>query len=259
MVVKGPPKDKKAAVEGIFESAKQHGAAQGTAEDLARARGDQPPGVAAFTGSVRTLDGRNDTVGAPPAQRSGPSAHTISFYSNGVFTVDEGPARGIADPENQEFMQSISKGECPAELEPEDRNTPVEVNLVRVEHEYQPPAEPRFNSFQGTGRKLTADEGGASSSAAAAAQAAPAGEWGGIDESQPSTSLQIRLADGSRMVAKFNLTHTVGDIRRFIRAARPDITGPYQLMTAFPSQPLADDAATIEGAGLKNAVVIQKQ
>lgn len=38
--------------------------------------------------------------------------------------------------------------------------------------------------------------------------------WEGPDESQPTTSIQLRLADGSRMVAKFNLTHTVADIRR---------------------------------------------
>ncbi len=35
--------------------------------------------------------------------------------------------------------------------------------------------------------------------------------------------------------------------------------GTYQLMTAFPSQPLADDSKTLAAAGLKNAVVIQKQ
>lgn len=30
------------------------------------------------------------------------------------------------------------------------------------------------------------------------------------------TSLQLRLHDGTRLVAKFNHTHTVGDIRQFI-------------------------------------------
>jgi hypothetical protein len=47
-----------------------------------------------------------------------------------------------------------------------------------------------------------------------------AGEWEGVDESKPTTSLQLRLADGSRMVARFNTTHTVGDIRRFIHVSR---------------------------------------
>lgn len=34
----------------------------------------------------------------------------------------------------------------------------------------------------------------------------------------PTTSIQIRLADGSRLVGTFNHNHTVGDIRRYIIA-----------------------------------------
>lgn len=37
-----------------------------------------------------------------------------------------------------------------------------------------------------------------------------------LDSTQPSTSVQIRLADGTRLVSKFNHTHTVNDIRQFI-------------------------------------------
>jgi UBX domain-containing protein 1 len=59
-------------------------------------------------------------------------------------------------------------------------------------------------------------------------------------------------------VARFNLTHTVGDVRRFIRASRPDMPQSYNLITAFPQAQLKDDSATIGGAGLANAVIIQK-
>lgn len=34
----------------------------------------------------------------------------------------------------------------------------------------------------------------------------------------PITSVHIRLADGTRLVAKFNHSHTVADIRRYIIA-----------------------------------------
>lgn len=34
----------------------------------------------------------------------------------------------------------------------------------------------------------------------------------------PTTSLQIRLVDGTRLVATFNQSHTIGDIRRYIIA-----------------------------------------
>jgi len=57
----------------------------------------------------------------------------------------------------------------------------------------------RVTAFQGTGQTLGGG-GGASTSAAAAAPASSTTEWAGVDESQPTTSLQLRLADGSRMV-----------------------------------------------------------
>ena len=59
-------------------------------------------------------------------------------------------------------------------------------------------------------------------------------------------------------VVQFNCNHTVADIRRFIAASRPELTSEYSLMTAFPSVALKDNTASLEGAGLLNAVVIQK-
>ena len=46
----------------------------------------------------------------------------------------------------------------------------------------------------------------------------PAGPPVAVDDSQPVTKLQIKLADGTRMVARFNHTHTIADVRRFINA-----------------------------------------
>lgn len=37
-----------------------------------------------------------------------------------------------------------------------------------------------------------------------------------VDQSQPHTMIQIRLADGSRLSGHFNLSHTVGDIRNYV-------------------------------------------
>lgn len=84
--------------------------------------------------------------------------------------------------------------------------------------------------------------------------------WAGVDESEPATSIQLRLADGSRMVARFNLTHTVSDIRQFIKASRPDMAQGYALqMAGFPPKQLTSDSDTIKDAGLEGSVIIQKQ
>lgn len=99
---------------------------------------------------------------------------------------------------------------------------------------------------------------------ASSPQAPPASSsstpWAGVDESQPATSIQLRLADGSRMVARFNLTHTVASIREFIKASRPDMQQGYALqMAGFPPKQLTDDSASVKDAGLEGAVIIQKQ
>jgi hypothetical protein len=71
--------------------------------------------------------------------------------------------------------------------------------------------------------------------------------------------LQLRLLDGTRMVARFNTKHTVADIPGVIDAARRASFGNYQLQTmGFPPVKLTNLKQTIEGAGLLNAVVIQK-
>lgn len=49
-----------------------------------------------------------------------------------------------------------------------------------------------------------------------------------LDTSKPTTTLQIRLADGSVVKAQFNLSHTVADLRRYI-ITYPFITKYFQL------------------------------
>lgn len=80
------------------------------------------------------------------------------------------------------------------------------------------------------------------------------------------------------MVCRMNLTHTIRDIRNFINAyvrgallrdqhcnlfpslrSRPEnLTRAYTIATTFPNRVLEDDMQTIEAAGLKNSVVVQR-
>lgn len=71
-------------------------------------------------------------------------------------------------------------------------------------------------------------------------------------------SLQIRLADGSRLVGQFNHSHTVADVRQFILAARPQYEmASFNLLSSYPSKVL-DNAQSLEEAGLLNAAIMQK-
>ena len=331
-VVKGHPKDKKKKKKNeeggvvpsdpgaLFDAARAAGAQDGRAEDLpggggggggAGAGGSGGGGGGVFSGTGRTLAGGGaaapSAAAAAPSSDAGapapaapppkPISHVIAFYDNGIFTVDDGPGREMQDPANREFLDAISAGRCPAELEPEappsgagnGEPIPISVNLVRKAGDYVKPA---YVAFGGQGRTLAGGGGGgggeeakgkepagggsvsgkgkepagsaAAAAAAAASTATPAAgmtTWQGVDESQPSTSLQIRLRDGSRLVARFNLSHTVADIKKFIAAAKPgEGSGSgYSLSSmGFPPKKLEDEAATIEEAGLANAVVVQK-
>ncbi|CAI5974833.1 unnamed protein product [Closterium sp. NIES-64] len=281
-------------VDDIFARAQQQGARQGTSADLdagAGAGGGARRDAGAFSGVGRTLggpggEGAGGGAGAEAVtgQGQGQEAmageggrrvvrHTVTFYLNG-FTVDEGPLRQLQDPANAAFLKSIlERGECPRELQSADPNEDVELNLLRNNSQWTPPPEPKYVAFSGQGRTL-GDAAAASDAQAppqppaAAAPAAtgptnPQAPAGGlqVDESQPVTSIQVRLADGTRLVARFNHAHTVAHIRAFIDAARPGGSAGrrYSLQTmGFPPKRLEDESQTIAAAGLVNSVIVQR-
>ena len=283
------PKKKPTRVEDILDGARAAGAVDGTAEDL-HPSGSNAAGArrTAFSGSGRTLggNGRESTAvgvptdaspaegGAPPgATAPTPTSRVITFWTNG-FTIDEsGELRRYDDPANAPFMQAVANGQCPPELAPQDRNQPININLVRKETEYEPPPEPKYRAFQGSGRTLGGssssgpssdaaaggvDAGPSSDAAAAAGADAGASAWS-VDEGAPTTSIQLRLRDGSRVVGRFNLTHTVADVRAFIASASPaNASGTYSLqLSGFPPRRLEDEAQAV-GDGLANSVIIQR-
>lgn len=99
---------------------------------------------------------------------------------------------------------------------------PVDLQIANKRNEdYTPPPQPI--AFRGSGNRLGAPVPAATSSSPQAGPSAslptsPPRTAFEVDQTQPTTNVQIRFADGSKMVAKMNLTHTVGDIRGIINA-----------------------------------------
>lgn len=251
MLVQDPSKGND--VDAIFSQARQLGAVERPLDQL-----QEPPRSTSFTGTGRLLSGE-------PAQSTNqqPEAvvHNIVFWSNG-FTVNDGPLRRLDDPENASFLESIKKSECPKELEPADRRSSVNVNLIR-RNEKCPEPEKQHVPFQGVGRTLGSSSTSVAPDPAAAStppNTAPTPFAGlVVDQSLPSTSIQLRLADGTRMISHFNYHHTISHVRAFIDASRAGAQQNYQLqMMGFPPKVLTDETQTIEQAGLANSVVIQK-
>ncbi|XP_032235024.2 NSFL1 cofactor p47 isoform X2 [Nematostella vectensis] len=222
----GPPRKKQNAddiTQNIFEEAKRHGA-----EEVSDEPGPSQPCPQVFRGAGYRLGDTEGGVARPqpgtvPMTQDQPSQDTevaLRFWSNG-FSVDDGELRSFDDPENEDFLASVKKGEIPRELLRLSRGGEVHVNLEDHRHEEYVPQKKKMTAFAGEGRKLGSPVpevkfNEEKKRATAAANQAP--KPFNIDQSQPTTSIQIRLADGTRMVSKFNHTHTVADIRGFITA-----------------------------------------
>lgn len=79
-----------------------------------------------------------------------------------------------------------------------------------------------------------------------------------IDPSLPQTTIQLRLADGTRLVTQFNLSSTMEDMYAFIARARPTQGREFVLQTIFPTRVLEKSAKTVEQEGLKAGTVVMR-
>lgn len=288
--VLGPPKKNpiKDYVSEIFRSAQESGAEvvdphSRHASQPGSSRGGGGGHMYGGSGYRLGMTDTDHTVLPAPVvapSRPQPEVIIIKLWSNGL-SINDGPLRPYDEPENQSFLNSIKKGEIPTELR-KHGNAPVHVDLEdHRKEEYRAPKR-NVSMFSGEGNKLgnpaptvTGSQPSSvatSPTAAAATATAPATspnenavnekkatEALKLDEGQPITMIQIRLADGSRVAGRFNHTHTVEDIRQFISVARPIYaTQRFNLLTTFPSKELADGSVNVKDAGLLNAAVLQR-
>lgn len=167
------------------------------------------------------------------------------------------------DPANREILQAIESGRAPLSLMNVEPGQPADVNVFkRLEEDYVAPKK-KFVPFSGQGQRLGSVTPGEPSRAAAPAPATatfqPTAPSVNVDTSAPSTSIQIRLADGTRLVSRFNHHHTVGDLYSFVNASSvASRNRDYVLQTTFPNKELKDHGQNVKDAGLINAVVVQK-
>ncbi|GAA5971694.1 hypothetical protein JCM21900_003426 [Sporobolomyces salmonicolor] len=256
----------------------------------------RPSRASVFSGSAHTLgsDEMPSTYIPDPSKSSHPdepeeeeeeddeevAVRTLTFWQDG-FSVEDGEL--LKYEENQELLAAIQSGRAPLSLLKVRHDQPVELRIAKRMSEKwvrQPP--PPAGPFAGHGNRLGSESpfpAGASTSFAPPSSSSMPGAMPGqpekekagaaalspdqvgfeVDRSAPTTQVQIRLRDGERMVATFNHSHTVGDIRRYINASRPgEGARPYALQTTFPSRDLADDAASLKDAGLLGSVVVQR-
>ncbi|KAF8632704.1 hypothetical protein AX15_001728 [Amanita polypyramis BW_CC] len=218
-----------------------------------------------------------DPDASAPEQEETAVRH-ITFWRDG-FTVEDGEFMRYDDPANAQILSEINAGRAPPSILNVHPGQPVELRVAKRTNEDYVPPRTQARAFGGTGHRLGAPVPtftGASSSSQTSAMpgsfpsSSPSGARSSedresmstrfeVDQTKPMTSIQLRLADGTRMVCRMNLTHTVQDIRNFINASRPEnLTRPYIIGTTFPNRNLEDNAQTIKSAGLANSVIVQR-
>jgi UBX domain-containing protein 1 len=133
----------------------------------------------------------------------------------------------------------------------------VDVQLNTHEEPYKQPPKV-YKPFGGGGQRLGSPTPGSpsrssavpapgpSSLATSSSNAAPSTPEVAIDLAVPTISLRIQLADGTRLPARFNITHTIGDIYDFIDRASPTTGGrEWVVATTFPNKEHTDKSLVL--------------
>ncbi|KAM8810323.1 LOW QUALITY PROTEIN: UBX domain-containing protein 2A [Eudromia elegans] len=198
----------------------------------------------------------------PPATVKNQVDIIIKLWKNG-FTVNDGELRSYADVANQQFLDSVKKGELPFELRKIFDKEEVDVKVEDKKDElYLLSKKPLFHPFSGHGYRLGSATPRIISEETDDHQEADSKRplpFVPVNDLEPVTSIQIWLADGKRIVQKFNVSHRISHIRDFItnyQGSQGRV--PFTLTTSLPFQELRDETLTLEEAKLQNAVVVQR-
>jgi len=196
---------------------------------------------------------------------------TLHLWEDG-FSIDDGDLYRYDDPRNRHTLEMINRGSAPLDLMDVAPGQAVDVRLDEHRGEKYVQPQKKYKPFGGSGQRLGSPvpgEGSAtkpppaittvSSTSASTSSTTPSTMQ--IDDSQPTISLQIRLADGSRLPSRFNTTHTIGDVYEFVARANAGSAGrAYVLATTFPTKELTDKSQVLGDLAefKRGGVVVQK-
>ncbi|KAL5378973.1 UBX domain-containing protein 1 [Paraphaeosphaeria sporulosa] len=248
-------------------------------QNAPRPGGDDEEPATRFRGTGMTLGGDDAPSRAIPdptasAPSLPPRAHRELHLWRDGFSVDDGDLFRYDDPANARTLEMINTGHAPLHILNVEQGQEVDVEVhAHKDEDYVKPKK-KWVPFSGSGQRLGSPTFGASSSApppapaasssgptAAAGTADAAKPTVNVDSSAPVVTLQIRLADGTRLPSRFNTTHTIGDVYDFVNSASAASTQrPYALMTTFPSRELSDKAQALGDLPefKRGGVVVQK-
>lgn len=181
---------------------------------------------------------------------SGPPVERVLHIWQDGFSIDDGELRRFDDPSNEADLQLIRSGRAPLHLMNVQHDQSVDVKLHQHDTPYKQPPK-KYKPFAGTGNRLGSPVPGASSTtsstpAPATPTATATASAPTVDESQPTLMIRIQMPDGSRLPARFNTTHTIGDVYGFVQGASVETrTRPWVLVTTFPNKEHTDKSLVL--------------
>jgi UBX domain-containing protein 1 len=269
----GPPRNNADVITDMFQTAQKYASSSAPSGSSSSA---QESGASSFFGTGYKLgQTENDTEVIPSnsstSKRSSNQEEVVLKIWKEGFTINDGELHNINDPENREFLNLVARGEeiPPLLLKEANVSNERELHVSVEDHRYEEfvPSKPKKKIFGGSGNLLgspapevvgniapqeTPSDNGIANESAARAEVP-------LIPDAPTTSLQIRLVDGTRLIATFNHSHTIGDVRRYIIAARSSfVSRSFILQSSYPPKPLDNNDQTLSEAGLLNAVIFQR-
>lgn len=216
-------------------------------------------------------DTPSETIPDPSARRPRPEARlerVLHIWDDG-FSVGEGPLYRYDDPTNARILDMINRGIAPLDILDVRPGQEVDVKLDTHKGEKYVVPKQKYKPFSGGGQRLGSPVPGAGVEAAPSSASATsintnsmqASPSSSVDESLPVITLQIRLADGTRLPSRFNTTQTIGDVYAFVaRAHSGSSQRNYSLATTFPTKELTDKAQVLGDMPefKRGGVVVQK-
>lgn len=114
--------------------------------------------------------------------------------------MNDGPLRDLTSPENRAFLAALERGDLPAELRDPSSPGEVDVQLMdKRQEDYQAPPPPAYIPYSGSGSRV-----GATSNSDAFIFSVDVLDLGelAIDESKPTTTVQVKTYDGKKLKLK---------------------------------------------------------
>jgi len=143
----------------------------------------------------------------PPEEELEPQTRNLTFWQDG-FSIEDGPLYRYDDPKNKDLLEAIKSGQAPRSIFDVEYNQPLEIVVAqRTNEPYRAP--PKVTKpFEGGGNRLGSAAPEISGSGSGSSTAGPSGSSAAgqtaepssfeVDASKPTTSIQLRLGDGTK-------------------------------------------------------------